>query len=325
MYLVCSKSVPVFTCKTQALITCRKCLFRLSHTSYGPRTASSVFQNEVVGLHLNLCHCRMIHSFQKNRHFHTSSSYYKRQTLYQNPLMKLQPYLEIPILPKNNQVFSPSASEMENASELFKSRPRDKHEIKFIKSVVNLENLPEHDLPEVAFLGRSNVGKSSLIRALLCDVPGLEVKVSKRPGHTRALNMFQVGKAFCLVDMPGYGYNMPHHFHQSVEKYLQSRKKLCRSFVLIDSEIGITKTDTIGLKMMEDFRIPYVLVLTKIDKVGHHILLKNVLAAMKVRDESHDLCCFPQPFLASSVTGEGLLLLQSFIAYVTGNLLVEGL
>ena len=115
-----------------------------------PRTAS-VFANVTDSVHFE-SKCQVISKCQQSRHFHLVSRTEKQnQTLYQNPIMKLQPYLEIPILPKNSHVFNPSASEMESASDLLRSRPQDKHEIKFLKSVVNLEGLPQHSLPEVRY------------------------------------------------------------------------------------------------------------------------------------------------------------------------------
>ncbi|NXA47249.1 GTPB8 protein, partial [Nothocercus julius] len=175
------------------------------------------------------------------------------------------------------------------------------------------------------FVGRSNVGKSSLIRALFSLSPdGVEVRVSKTPGHTKKMNFFNVGKYFTLVDMPGYGYRAPQDFVEMVEAYLQGRPNLKRTFLLVDGVVGLQKTDHIGIEMLEEFGIPYVLVLTKIDRASKGVLLKNVLEIQEfVKEKTQG--CFPQLFLVSSLKYSGVHLLRCFIAHVTGNLpVVEG-
>lgn len=237
-----------------------------------------------------------------------------------NPVKRLQQFMAVPVIPPDEVLFDPSPEEIAKGEKLF--RPDHKHKIEFLKSAVFTEDLPQYDIPEVAFVGRSNVGKSSLIRAILGEVD-IDVKVSSKPGHTKTLNFYQVGKALSLVDMPGYGYNMPQHFSDSVEVFLHSRRKLSRSFVLIDASQGITNNDKIGLEMMEEFKIPYVIVLTKVDKAVQSKLLKNLQTVLKYREEAN--FCFHQPFLTSAYTRDGISLLQTFIAYVTGNVSIEGL
>ncbi|XP_076446902.1 GTP-binding protein 8-like [Babylonia areolata] len=178
---------------------------------------------------------------------------------------------------------------------------------------------------QVCFLGRSNVGKSSLISVLLNAHPQVNVRVSKKPGHTKTVNLFRLGRRFTLVDMPGYGYNMPRNFQQSVEVYLSSSRRLCRTFLLVDGVAGLTSTDVVALDMLREFGVPFTVVMTKIDKAGRHKLLQNVLAMMKTCEESGGHGCFSQPFLVSSKTGDGLILLQTFIAYITGCIAVQGL
>ncbi|XP_065429757.1 GTP-binding protein 8 isoform X2 [Chrysemys picta bellii] len=172
---------------------------------------------------------------------------------------------------------------------------------------------------EVCFVGRSNVGKSSLIKALFSLAPDVEVRVSKTPGHTKKMNFFKVGKYFTLVDMPGYGYRAPQDFADMVEAYLQERQNLKRTFLLVDSLVGFQKADHIAIEMLEEFGIPYVFVLTKIDKAPKGLLIKNVL---EIQDfaEKHTQGCFPQLFPVSSIEYSGIHLLRCFIAHVTGNL-----
>nr|XP_025968117.1 GTP-binding protein 8 [Dromaius novaehollandiae] len=179
--------------------------------------------------------------------------------------------------------------------------------------------LPNSAPRKVCFVGRSNVGKSSLIRALFSLTPEVEVRVSKTPGHTKKMNFFNVGKYFTLVDMPGYGYHAPQDFVEMVEAYLQERQNLKRTFLLVDGLVGLQKTDHIGIEMLEEFGIPYVLVVTKIDRASKGLLLKNVLDIQQFVEEKTQ-GCFPQLFLVSSVEFSGIHLLRCFIAHVTGNL-----
>ncbi|KFO73276.1 GTP-binding protein 8, partial [Cuculus canorus] len=174
-------------------------------------------------------------------------------------------------------------------------------------------------LLQVCFIGRSNVGKSSLIRALFSLSPEVEVRVSKTPGHTKKMNFFKVGKYFTLVDMPGYGYRAPQDFVEMVEAYLQERRNLKRTFLLVDGVVGLQKTDYIGIEMLEEFGIPYVMVLTKIDRASKGLLLKNVLEIQEFVNKKTQ-GCFPQLFLVSSLEFSGVHLLRCFIAHVTGNL-----
>ncbi|KAK6173696.1 hypothetical protein SNE40_017102 [Patella caerulea] len=252
------------------------------------------------------------------RDFHsTEQNFDKAADSYVNPIDSLQEYVDVPLLPAENILFNPSVEEMKASEEIFV--PKVIHPIEHLKSVVKLDRLPELPQPEVAFIGRSNVGKSSLIKYLFRQVPDVDVRTSKKPGHTRALQMFKVGNCFTLVDMPGYGYNMPDHFHTSVEQYLKTRRRLVRTFLLIDASVGMTYTDEIGLNMLEEFGIPYVIVLTKVDKSGDYKLVKNVMDIISKIKQLSSNYCLPQPFLLSSITGEGFALFQCFICYITGS------
>ncbi|KAG9331105.1 hypothetical protein JZ751_020250 [Albula glossodonta] len=163
----------------------------------------------------------------------------------------------------------------------------------------------------------SNVGKSSLIRALFSLVPDIEVRVSKTPGHTKKLNFFRVGRAFTVVDMPGYGYRAPRDFVEIVESYLET--SLVRTFLLVDGVVGLQKADRVAVEMCEEFGLPYVIVLTKIDKGRQGALLRNLIQLQEII-QKHTGACYPQPFLVSSTSFSGVYLLRSFIAHVTGNL-----
>ncbi|KAH3834001.1 GTP-binding protein 8-like [Dreissena polymorpha] len=271
---------------------------------------------------------RMFHSLSQGSSFNKHSThgninsgitppkFISQHTISLNPLQNLQKHVSVPILPADKISFSPTEDQIYQGHKLF--IPSVTHKIEHLKSAVYEDQLPEHDLPEVAFIGRSNVGKSSLIKAILGEAPEARVRVSKTPGHTKVLNFFTVGKQLCLVDMPGYGFHMPEHYEKSVEGFLSSRKKLSRVIFLVDGTVGVTPTDVTGLNMMEEMSLPYIIVLTKIDKSKPAVLLKNFMSVRKYIDQLP--ACLQQPFLVSSLTGEGVELLQAFIAHVTGHL-----
>jgi GTP-binding protein len=140
----------------------------------------------------------------------------------------------------------------------------------FVKGVVNVAGLPDESIPEVAFAGRSNVGKSSLLNALL-GRQGL-ARTSNTPGRTRELNYFLVGERLHVVDMPGYGYakaskNLVRDWNRLIEDYLRGRTQLRRVFLLIDSRHGVKENDRAAMGLMDKSAVSYQLVLTKIDKL----------------------------------------------------------
>ncbi|XP_050189094.1 GTP-binding protein 8 [Myiozetetes cayanensis] len=240
-----------------------------------------------------------------------------RRTGIMFPLQKLERYLAPGTDTAGFHIFEPELGALQRAEELFRSGPG--HPIDYVSSAVRMEHAPPPALPEVCFIGRSNVGKSSLIRALFSLAPEVEVRVSKTPGHTKKMNFFKVGKYFTLVDMPGYGYRAPQDFVEMVEAYLQERRNLKRTFLLVDGVVGLQKTDHIAVEMLEEFGIPYVMVLTKIDRAPRGLLLRNVLGIQEfVKEKTQG--CFPQLFLVSSVEFSGVHLLRCFVAHVTGNL-----
>ena len=144
--------------------------------------------------------------------------------------------------------------------------------IAFLKSAPKLEHLPTAIVPEVAFAGRSNVGKSSLLNAL-ANRNGL-ARTSNTPGRTQELNFFDVGSplAFRLVDMPGYGFakapkDMVRQWRYLVNDFLRGRDVLKRALVLIDARHGIKDVDRDILEMLDKAAVSYRMVLTKADKI----------------------------------------------------------
>jgi len=139
----------------------------------------------------------------------------------------------------------------------------------FVLSVAALKQLPDADRAEVAFAGRSNVGKSSLINALTGR--NTLARTSNTPGRTQQLNFFDLGKALYLVDMPGYGYakvskTMREDWDKLIRNYLRGRPNLRTVFILIDGRHGLKESDDHLMKMLDETAVPYRIVLTKCDK-----------------------------------------------------------
>ena len=186
---------------------------------------------------------------------------------------------------------------------------------RFLLGVAKLEQLPPSEGVEIAFAGRSNVGKSSLINALT-NVNGL-ARASNTPGRTRELNFFDVNEALTLVDMPGYGYaKAPKHevkaWQSVLRGYLRGRPGLTRAFVLIDSRHGILKADEEMFDLLDEAAVTYQVVLTKTDKIKAPELEKvreTVAAAIKKHPAA-----FPQIHATSSDKGLGIPELRSEIA-----------
>ena len=142
-------------------------------------------------------------------------------------------------------------------------------QIKFVKSATDVRDLPESPA-EVAFVGRSNVGKSSLINALANQRQ--LARVSNTPGRTQLINVFEVPKGGTLVDLPGYGYaavpgRVKQGWQKMIEVYLLDREPLVMVFVLVDGEIGPTKLDVQMLDWLRQYEVPHTVVATKGDKV----------------------------------------------------------
>ncbi|MCK5285123.1 MAG: YihA family ribosome biogenesis GTP-binding protein [Alphaproteobacteria bacterium] len=150
----------------------------------------------------------------------------------------------------------------------------------FMISVATLDGLPVADLSEVAFAGRSNVGKSSLINAL--SGRNTLARTSNTPGRTQQLNYFNLGKKIYLVDMPGYGYAKVSNtqiaqWTQLIKDYLRGRPTLRCVFILIDARHGLKDSDVELMKLLDKTAVSYRIILTKIDKVKSQELEKNTV------------------------------------------------
>jgi GTP-binding protein len=188
-------------------------------------------------------------------------------------------------------------------------------ECTFVAGADKMEILPPPTLPEIAFAGRSNVGKSSLINALL-NRKSL-ARISHTPGRTQQLNFFLLGKQFYIVDMPGYGYAAVSKakikiWSQLIQNYLKGRVPLKRIFLLIDSRHGFKVTDEAVMEELDRAAVSYQIVLTKADK-STPSEIEALMTSITNKLKKHP-AAFPVPLLTSSLTKEGLSPLRETIA-----------
>ncbi len=191
----------------------------------------------------------------------------------------------------------------------------------FVKSSSNISECPPVDKPEYAFIGRSNVGKSSLINLLTNH--GKLAKVSSKPGKTKLINHFVIDDSWYLVDLPGYGWAVASKTDQAkwkkmIGEYFETRENLACVFVLIDSRIDPQKIDLEFLTYLGELMIPIGLIFTKTDKQGHSKTQSSIAKFKRAMKTLWDE--LPVSFLSSTVTGAGKDEIITFIRSVNEEL-----
>ncbi|MFB6317674.1 ribosome biogenesis GTP-binding protein YihA/YsxC [Saccharicrinis sp. FJH54] len=194
-------------------------------------------------------------------------------------------------------------------------------EAKFLVSSSNVNQCPDSDIPEYAFIGRSNVGKSSLIN-MLTNNKKLAMTSSK-PGKTRLINHFHINQEWHLVDLPGYGYTRTgkssrEQFSKLISDYVLKRLQLTSMFVLIDSRLTPQKIDIDFINWIGENGIPFSIVFTKADKISGSKVNTNIEAfnaeLLKSWEET------PPYFISSSVEGTGRKEILNYIDHINSEL-----
>jgi len=189
--------------------------------------------------------------------------------------------------------------------------------VEFIKSVFSKNDYPQPLSGEIAFAGRSNVGKSSLLNALL----GIQIaKVSQVPGKTRAINYFLIDQKYYFVDLPGYGYarvskEEKEKWNTFLTEYFYERKSLQMVFLLIDHRHEVQANDISMVQWLKDIRVPFSLILTKSDKLSRSQQLKMIETIKSQLSFYGEYLYFP----TSSETRDGIKELNSYISNIFGE------
>ncbi len=191
----------------------------------------------------------------------------------------------------------------------------------FVVSNTNVERCPKPTIPEYAFIGRSNVGKSSLINSLTGRTS--LAKISGKPGKTQLINHFIINKEWYLVDLPGYGYakkskSERRKWESFIRKYIQLRENLYCVFVLVDFRIPPQQNDLEFMNWLGEVGVPFVIVFTKADKVKRDAIEESLSNYEQEMLKTWEI--MPQHFISSSVTKEGNDEILAFIDSVNNSL-----
>ncbi len=177
----------------------------------------------------------------------------------------------------------------------------------FLRGVLQLEQMPDADLPEIAFAGRSNVGKSSLINALTGN--STIARTSNTPGRTQEINFFNLGYRLVLADLPGYGFAQAPKdkvgaWTNFIKLYLKGRPTLRRALVLVDARHGLKDSDKDIMKLMDSSAVNYQVILTKADKLKPGAL--DALRADVAEQIAKHVAAHPEVLVTSAIDGIGI-------------------
>jgi GTP-binding protein len=188
-------------------------------------------------------------------------------------------------------------------------------ECRFLRGAATLDAMPETTLPEVAFAGRSNAGKSSLLNALTGRKSLARVSVT--PGRTREINFFDLGGRLMMTDLPGYGFARVSkadaaRWNELIFAYLRVRPNLRRVALLIDARRGLMKSDIDVMNLLDQAAASYQLIFTKADKVKAPEL--NEVVRRTVEESRRHAAAHPELFATSALTGQGIPELRAALA-----------
>jgi len=206
-----------------------------------------------------------------------------------------------------------------DAETLERARVFFAHDVSFLMGAVAMAGLPEADLPEVAFAGRSNVGKSSLINAVTGRLH--LARASNEPGRTREVNFFVADGKLRLVDLPGYGFARAgrkdvRKFQNLGRDYLRGRPNLKRAYLLIDARHGLKAVDAEALDAFDEAAVSYQIVLTKADKLKASEV--DAVVAKTAAVIAKRPAAFPRVLATSAETGTGIPDLRAEILQACG-------
>jgi GTP-binding protein len=190
----------------------------------------------------------------------------------------------------------------------------------FLISAAAFDQLPDSDLPEIAFAGRSNVGKSSLLNALT----GRKnlARTSNTPGRTQQVNFFDLGGRMMLTDLPGYGYaraskSVVDQWTRLIKSYLRGRVQLRRVCLLVDSRHGLKSTDREAMDLMDEAAVAYQIILTKCDKIKP-AELEKLLAKTNTEISKH-VAAHPEILVTSSFRSKGIEEMRAALATLANS------
>ncbi len=190
------------------------------------------------------------------------------------------------------------------------------YEAKFCLGIVNLKQLPMNDIPQIAFWGRSNVGKSSLLNSIFNKKK--LVRVSNTPGRTREINFFSLCEKIYFVDLPGYGYakfdkNKKEKWTDLSVSFIDESINLKKIYLLIDSKVGLLKIDKEAIEFLDHIGKDYQIILTKIDRISDKLLnnticeIKNFLFEKKILYNKISLLCSSKRKIGLDIIKEDIL------------------